>query len=44
MGTKFEQYQDIFLAPNLSFSYEDIEAESTASAQMKKMEGDFTNV
>ncbi len=44
MGTEFEQYQDIFLAPNLSFSYEDIEAESTASAQMKKMEGDFTNV
>ncbi len=44
LGTEFEQYQNVFLSPQLSASFEDIEAESGASSQIKKMEGNFSNV
>ncbi len=43
LGTSFEQYEQIFIAPKISISHEDIEAESTASARIKKMDGTYFN-
>ena len=40
----FEQYQDVYLSPEISISYEDIEAEASASSQLKKMEGNYSNI
>ena len=44
LGTQFEQYENIFLAPSISASYEDIEVQSDASDQIKKMDGTFSNL
>ena len=43
IGTSFEQYENVFIAPNLTVSFEDIEVDSTASDSTKKMEGNFFN-
>ena len=43
-GTKFEQYKDIFLSPKLSFSYDDLEVESTASSSLQKQRGTFSDL
>ncbi len=43
-GTEFEQWNDIYLAPGISFAYEDIEVQSTASSSIKEMDGSFTNL
>ena len=42
-GTSFEQYENIYISPELSVTHEDIEAESTASANIKKMDGTYFN-
>ena len=44
IGTKFEQYNDIYLSPNLSFSYDDLKVESTASSNLQKQKGTFTDL
>ena len=44
LGTRFEQYENIFISPNLTASFEDIEADSTASKAIKAMEGNFFNM
>ena len=44
LGTRFEQYEDIFFAPSISGSYERIEAQSDASSAIKKMDGTFNNI
>tara|TARA_B110000438_G_scaffold303518_1_gene365370 strand:- start:621 stop:2867 length:2247 start_codon:yes stop_codon:yes gene_type:complete len=44
LGTDFEQYQNVYVSPELSASFEDIEAESSASTQLKKMEGNYSNI
>ena len=44
LGTEFEQYRNIFFAPSIQASVEDIEVESDASAAIKKMAGNFTNL
>jgi outer membrane protein insertion porin family len=44
LGTEFEQYRNIFFGTALSASFEDIEAKSSASDQIKKMEGNFSNI
>jgi outer membrane protein insertion porin family len=44
LGTEFEQYENLYLAPSFSISNESIEADSTASSQLKKMDGTFTNL
>ena len=44
VGTSFEQYENIYIAPNISLAFEDIEVDSTASKNIKKMEGNFFNV
>ena len=43
LGTSFEQYENVFIRPNLNVSFEDIEVDSTASTGVKKMEGNFFN-
>jgi outer membrane protein insertion porin family len=44
LGTEFEQYENLYLSPSLSISNESIETDSTASSQLKKMDGTFTNL
>ena len=44
LGTSFEQYENIFISPNLTASFEDIEADSSASKAIKAMEGNFFNM
>ena len=44
LGTQFEQYENVFLAPSISAIYEDIEVQDTASSQIKKMDGTFYNI
>jgi outer membrane protein insertion porin family len=44
IGTKFEQYQNIYLSPNLILSYDDLKVESTASESLKKQKGTFTDL
>ena len=44
IGTKFEQYKDIYLSPNLSFSYDDLKVDSTASSSLQKQKGAFTDL
>jgi len=43
LGTVFEQYEDIYFAPEILLTYENIEVDSTASAAVKKMDGNFLN-
>ena len=44
IGTAFEQYQDIFLSSNLSFSYDDLKVNSTASSSLQKQKGSFSDL
>ncbi len=44
LGTEFEQYQNIYLSPSLSATYEDVSAQSSASKQIRDMAGNFTNI
>ena len=44
LGTEFEQYKDIYIAPSLTTSYEEIEVESGASNAIKKMDGSYSNI
>ena len=44
LGTEFEQYEGIYIAPSISAAYEDIEVQSSASTAVKKMDGSFTNL
>jgi len=43
IGTKFEQYTDLYLSPNLVFTYDDLEVASGGSSKLKKQEGSFTD-
>ncbi len=42
-GIEFEQYKDIFIAPDLSFTIDDLTVDDTASSQLKKQAGSFTD-
>ena len=44
VGTKFEQYNDVYLSPSISFSYDDLKVKSTASKSLKKQEGTFSDL
>ena len=41
LGTKFEQYKDIYFSPNISSYFESLETSSKATAAKKKQEGDY---
>ena len=42
IGTRFEQYNDIFFSPRLELAFDDMKVDSTASDSLKKQAGDFT--
>ena len=44
IGTSYEQYENIYIAPALFVTHEEIEAEGTASANIKKMDGTYYNL
>ena len=41
LGTSFEQRQNFYFSPSLSFQYETIETDITASAEIKKQSGNY---
>ena len=43
LATSFEQYENVYLSPNIRVAFEDIEVDSTASSSIRKMEGNFFN-
>ena len=43
VGTRFEYYDDLYLNLGNSFIYEKLETDSTASAKLKKQEGDYVD-
>ena len=42
IGTKFEQYEDIYFTPGFDLSFDDLRVDNTASDKLKKQAGDFT--
>ncbi|MDC0473174.1 outer membrane protein assembly factor BamA [Pelagibacteraceae bacterium] len=44
VGTKFEQYKNIYIAPNIRVTYDDLTVLSTASDSLKKQAGAFTDL
>jgi len=44
LGTEFEQYENIFLAPSIVVVHEDIKIPDDATAELKKMDGTFSNI
>ena len=44
LGTKFEQFQNIFLSPEIDFLIEDLETSDKASRILKKQEGSYTDL
>ena len=41
LGTAFEQYDDFYFRPNFNTSYEELNTNSTASANLKKQKGTY---
>ena len=41
LGTRYEQYENLFFSPEISMSIEDLKTNSTASSQLKKQEGTY---
>ncbi len=44
LGTRFEQFQNIFLSPEIDFLVEDLETSNKASSVLKKQEGSYTDL
>ncbi len=44
LGTKFEQFQNIYLSPEIDFLVEDLETSDKASNTIKKQEGSYTDL
>ncbi len=44
VGTKFEQYEGIYFTPGVELSFDDLRVQDTASANLKKQAGDFTEL
>tara|TARA_B100001057_G_scaffold70085_1_gene64007 strand:+ start:328 stop:2577 length:2250 start_codon:yes stop_codon:yes gene_type:complete len=44
IGTRFEQYENLFFSPELDLTMEDIETNSSATASLKKQEGTYTDL
>ncbi|MDB4157315.1 outer membrane protein assembly factor BamA [Candidatus Pelagibacter sp.] len=41
VGTRFEQYENLYFRPDIAITYEKLKTSSTASASYKKQAGDF---
>ncbi len=44
IGTRFEQFQNIYLRPEIDFKIEDLETTSSATDTIKKQEGSYTDL
>jgi len=44
LGTKFEQFRNVYFSPELDFLVEDLETSSKASKTIKKQEGSYTDM
>ena len=44
LGTEFEQYENIYFSPAFDLTYEDINVQTSASKQIKTMDGTYTNL
>jgi len=44
VGTEFEQYENFYFSPTVAVALEDLETDSTASAQLKKQEGSYSDL
>ncbi len=44
VGTRFEQYKNVYLSPGLSLSRDDLRVESSASESLKKQKGTFSDL
>ena len=44
IGTKFEQYDDLYYFPRLDLSFDDLTVDDTASSKLKKQAGSFTDL
>ena len=44
LGTTFEQFNNLFFSPEFSFTIEELDTTSTASANIKKQEGNYTDL
>ncbi len=43
LGTKFEQYENLFFSPEIEFTQEDLTTNSSASNSFKKQEGSYSD-
>ena len=43
IGTEFEQYKNVFFAPDLNFTLDDLTVDNTASSSLKKQAGNFSD-
>ena len=43
IGTKYEQFENLFFSPELDFTIEDLSTNSTASETFKKQEGNYSD-
>jgi outer membrane protein insertion porin family len=44
VGTKFEQYENLFFSPSIKTSFEDLETDTSASSAIKKQEGNYKDL
>ncbi|MFL2883084.1 MAG: outer membrane protein assembly factor BamA [Pelagibacteraceae bacterium] len=44
IGTTFEQYRDIYLAPSITLEFDDLEVDDTASKGLKSQAGQFSDL
>ena len=44
LGTRYEQYDDIYFAPRFGVSYDKIETSNVASSNLKKQKGDYFDI
>ncbi len=44
VGTRFEQYENLFFSPEVDFKIEDLSTNTTASNNIKKQEGNYTDL
>ena len=44
LGTAYEQYENLYFSPELSLSSEDLETNTTASTNLRKQDGEYTDL
>ncbi len=44
IGTRFEQYNNIYISPSIAFTHDNLQVDSTASDSLKKQDGTFTDL